>query len=231
MSMGAAGTETASTDGSAVPTTDEFLKGVWKQNPVFVQVLGMCPVLAVSNTATNALAMGSATMAVLVLSNLAVSCLRQVIPPQVRIVTYILIIATLVTIVDHLIQAWSVELHRALGAFISLIVVNCLILGRAEALAAHSSPLRALWDALGMGTGFLLALFCLGAVRELIGSGSLFGVAILGPQYQGWVVMMLPPGGFFVLAGWLMLFSWVGKPAHVETAESRVRASESGRKA
>lgn len=195
---------------TSVLSTDEFLKGVWKQNPVFVQVLGMCPVLAVSNTATNALAMGSATLAVLLLSNLAISCLRRVIPEQVRIVTYILIIATLVTIVDHLILAFSIELHRALGAFISLIVVNCLILGRAEALASRSSPPRAVWDALGMGLGFLLALFCLGAVRELVGSGRVFGLLVLGERYQGWVVMLLPPGGFFALAGWLMLFRAVG---------------------
>jgi Na+-translocating ferredoxin:NAD+ oxidoreductase subunit E len=189
-------------------STEEFVKGVWKQNPVFVQVLGMCPVLAVSNTARNALAMGLATAFVLIMSNLAVSCLRGMIPKQVRIVTFILIIATFVTIVDYLIQAISIDLHRALGAFISLIVVNCLILGRAEAFASKNSILSSLWDAAGMGFGFALALLCLGSVRELLGSGSLFGIDLLGQSYQPWVVMLLPPGGFFTLAGWLFCFHW-----------------------
>lgn len=192
------------------PATDLFVNGLGKQNPVFVQTLGMCSVLAVSNTAINALAMGVATMAVLVLSNLAVSLLRNQIPQEVRIVTYILIIASLVTIIDRLIQAISIDVHRALGAFVSLIVVNCIILGRAEAFASGHGPRSSLSDALGMGLGYVLALFCLGAVRELIGSGSLFGIRLLGEHYQGWTVMLLPPGGFFVLAGWLMLFRFLG---------------------
>ncbi len=199
------------TSGEPAPlSTDEFVNGLWKQNPVFVQALGMCSVLAVSNTAINALAMGLATMTVLVLSNLAVSLLRNQIPREVRIVTYILIIASLVTIIDRLIQAISIDLHRALGAFISLIVVNCIILGRAEGFASTNGPWRSLCDALGMGLGFVLALFCLGAVRELVGSGSLFGIQLLGERYQGWTVMLLPPGGFFVLAGWLILFRFLG---------------------
>lgn len=191
--------------------TDEFLKGIWSQNPVFVYVLGMCPVLAVSNTARNALAMGLATAFVLVMSNVVVSSLRHVVPKQVRIVTFILVIATFVTIVDYLIQAISLELHRALGAFISLIVVNCLILGRAEAFASKNGIVRALLDGLGMGLGFSLALFCLGGVREIFGSGSLLGFSLFGERYQEWVVMLLPPGGFFTLAGWLLLFNWVGE--------------------
>ncbi len=190
---------------------DELLKGVWKQNPVFVQVLGMCPVLAVSNTAVNALAMGLATAFVLLMSNLFVSALRRFVPQQVRIVTYILVIATFVTVVDYLIQAISLELHKALGAFISLIVVNCLILGRAEAFASKNSIGRSLLDGLGMGLGFCLALFCLGSVRELLGSGSLFGVPVFGGSYEPWVVMVLPAGGFFALAAWLMLFAWAGQ--------------------
>lgn len=194
----------------ASPSTNEFVNGLWKQNPVFVQALGMCSVLAVSNTAINALAMGVATMTVLVLSNLAVSLLRKQIPQEVRIVTYILIIASLVTIIDRLIQAISIDVHRALGAFVSLIVVNCIILGRAEAFASTNGPWSSLRDALGMGLGYVLALFCLGAVRELIGSGSLFGSQLLGEHYQGWTVMLLPPGGFFVLAGWLILFRFWG---------------------
>lgn len=187
---------------------DVYLDGLWRRNPVFVQVLGMCPVLAVSNTAINAIAMGLATSFVLVMSNLVVSLIRGIVPTQARIVTFILVIATFVTIVDYLIQAVSLELHKALGAFISLIVVNCLILGRAEAFASRNGVWRSLVDALGMGTGFTLALTCLGAIREILGAGSLFGWRLFGAQYQEWVVMMLPPGGFFTLAGLLLLIHW-----------------------
>ncbi len=147
---------------------EDFLDGLWKRNPVFVQVLGMCPVLAVSNTAINALAMGLATAFVLLMSNIVVSLIRGVVPKQVRIVTFILVIATFVTIVDYVIQAISLDLHKALGAFISLIVVNCLILGRAEAFASQHGVARSTLDALGMGCGFTLALLCLGGIREIL---------------------------------------------------------------
>lgn len=189
--------------------TDEFLKGLWRENPVFVQVLGMCPVLAVSNTARNALAMGLATLFVLVMSNIVVSSLRRFIPKQVRIATFILIIATFVTVVDYAIQAISLDLHKALGAFIALIVVNCVILGRAEAFASKNGVWLSFLDGLGMGLGFVFALFCLGAVREIVGSGSLFGVELFHEGFQDWVVMVLPSGGFFTLGGWLLLFNWL----------------------
>lgn len=198
----------------AAPTkngTDEFVKGLWKENPVFVQVLGMCPVLAVSNTARNALAMGLATLFVLLMSNIVVSSLRAFIPKEVRIATYILIIATFVTVVDYAIQAISLELYRALGAFISLIVVNCLILGRAEAFASKNTVARSAMDGLGMGVGFVFALFCLGAVREILGAGTLFGVQLFHDAFQPWVVMILPSGGFFTLAGWLLLINWLNQ--------------------
>ena len=188
-------------------STDEFIKGLWKDNPVFVQVLGMCPVLAVSNTAMNALAMGLATAFVLLMSNSLVSMLRHFIPKEVRIASYILIIATFVTITDYAIQAISVDLHKSLGAFISLIVVNCLILSRAEAFASKNNLIRSIMDALGMGLGFLFALFCLGAVREILGSGTLFGLALFPDNFQEWVVMILPAGGFFTLAAWLLIFN------------------------
>jgi Na+-translocating ferredoxin:NAD+ oxidoreductase subunit E len=188
---------------------DEFVKGVLQQNPVFVQVLGMCPVLAVSNTAVNALAMGLATSFVLVMSNVVVSTIRGFVPKQVRIVTFILVIATFVTMVDYVIQAVSLDLHRALGAFISLIVVNCLILGRAEAFASKNTRIRSILDALGMGVGFTVALLCLGCVRELLGRGSLFNWQLFGDSYQPWVVMILPAGGFFTLAGWVLLLGWI----------------------
>ena len=188
---------------------EEFMEGVWKQNPVFVMVLGMCPALAVTVSAVNALSMGVATTFVLICSTLLVSLLRSVVPKEVRIATYILIIATFVTVVDYLIQAISLAVYEALGAFIQLIVVNCIILGRAEAHAAKNPPLRAVTNAAGMGLGFALGLFALGSVREIFGAGKLFGVTLFGPDFQPWVVMVLPPGGFFVLAAWLLLFNWL----------------------
>lgn len=188
-------------------STDEFIKGLWRDNPVFVQVLGMCPVLAVSNTALNALAMGLATAFVLLMSNILVSILRNFIPKEVRIASYILIIATFVTITDYAIQAISLDLHKALGAFISLIVVNCLILSRAEAFASKNSIGNSIMDALGMGVGFTFALFCLGAVREILGNASIFGYTLFPHYFQEWIVMILPAGGFFTLALWLLLFN------------------------
>lgn len=190
-------------------TADDFLKGLWKENPVFIQVLGMCPVLAVSNTGINALAMGLATTFVLVMSNVLVSSLRKFIPRQVRIATFILIIATFVTIVDYVLQAITPDLHKALGAFIALIVVNCLILGRAEAFASSNSVGRSLLDGLGMGLGFTFGLFCLGAVREILGSGSLMNAQLFGEGFQPWIVMILPGGGFFTLGLWLLFFNWL----------------------
>jgi len=189
------------------PSADTFLRGLWKDNPVFVQVLGMCPVLAVTNTSMNALAMGLATAFVLLMSNVLVSSLRHFIPKQVRIASYILIIATFVTITDYAIMAISVELHKSLGAFISLIVVNCLILSRAEAFASKNTVGQSMLDALGMGVGFTFALLCLGVVREVLGSGSIFGFGLFPDGFQNWIVMILPAGGFFTLAIWLLLFN------------------------
>ncbi|GAA4842448.1 electron transport complex subunit E [Algivirga pacifica] len=188
-------------------SNDEFIKGLWRENPVFVQVLGMCPVLAVTNTAENALAMGLATSFVLLMSNVLVSSLRNFIPKEVRISSYILIIATFVTIIDYVIQSISVELHKSLGAFISLIVVNCLILSRAEAFASKNTIGKSVSDALGMGMGFTFALLCLGVVRELLGSGSIFGWQLMMDNFQTWIIMILPAGGFFTLALWLLLFN------------------------
>lgn len=187
--------------------TDTFLKGLWRENPVFVQVLGMCPVLAVSNTAMNALAMGLAATFVLIMSSALVSVLRDVIPKQVRIATFILIIATFVTIVDFLIQAISLDVHKALGAFIALIVVNCMILGRAEAFASKNSIGRSILDAAGMGLGFTIALLCLGVVREILGTGTLFDVPVLPASFQTWSITLLPGGGFFTLGVWLLGFA------------------------
>ncbi len=210
---------------AAEPTTatDEFIKGLWRDNPVFVQVLGMCPVLAVTNSAINALAMGLATTFVLVLSNTLVSSLRNFIPKEVRIATYILIIATFVTMVDYLIQALSLELHRALGAFISLIVVNCLILGRAESFASKNTLGRSMLDGLGMGLGFTFALLCLGGVREIFGSGTLFGMALFPEGFQPWVVMILPSGGFFTLGVLLLVINRLRARQQARLAAEEVR--------
>jgi electron transport complex protein RnfE len=190
---------------------EEFLKGIWKENPVFVAVLGMCPVLAVSNTAVNSLAMGLATIFVLVFSSLLVSSFRKLIPKQVRITAFIIIIATFVTVADFMLEALVPNIHKELGAFIALIVVNCLILGRQEAFASKNSVGLALADALGMGVGFLFALFCLGSIREILGSGSLFGFSLFGEGFEPWVIMILPPGGFFTLGFMLLFFNWLQK--------------------
>ena len=190
-------------------TWDEFTEGIWRQNPVFVMVLGMCPVLAVSVSAVNSLSMGLATMFVLVCSCCLVSLLRRMIPKEVRIAVYIVIIATFVTAVDYAIQAISLALYDALGAFIQLIVVNCIILGRAEAHASKNPPLPAMLNAAGMGIGFAIGLFALGAVREILGAGTLFGITLFGGAFQPWVIMVLPPGGFFVLGAWLLFFAWL----------------------
>ncbi|MBK8515609.1 MAG: electron transport complex subunit E [Saprospiraceae bacterium] len=189
------------------PSTDEFIKGLWRDNPVFVQVLGMCPTLAVSNSAINALAMGLATAFVLLMSNILISLLRNFIPKQVRIASYVLIIATFVTMTDYVIQAISIDLHKSLGAFIALIVVNCVILSRAEAFASKNSVGKSILDGLGMGLGFTFALLCIGVLRELLGSGSFFGLDIMPASFQNWVIMILPAGGFFTLAIWLLIFN------------------------
>ena len=190
-----------------VRTWEEFMEGVWRQNPVFVMVLGMCPVLAVTVSGINALSMGVATAFVLVCSCGLISLLRKMIPKEVRIAVYIVIIATFVTTVDYAIQAISLELYDALGAFIQLIVVNCIILGRAEAHAARNPPMPAMINAAGMGVGFTIGLLALGVVREILGAGTLFGISLFGAGFQPWVVMVLPPGGFFVLGGWLLVFA------------------------
>jgi electron transport complex protein RnfE len=201
-------------------TLDTFLRGIWEENPVFVMLLGMCPVLAVTNSTLNAIAMGLATLFVLVASGTLVSLLRKMIPREVRIATYIIIIATFVTMVDYAIQAISLDLYNSLGAFIQLIVVNCVILGRAEAYASRQRVGAAVVNALGMGVGFTIALLCLGTVRELLGAGSILGYPVFSPDFQPWVVMILPPGGFFVLGSWLLLFEWLKQRRERRTLQS-----------
>jgi len=201
-----------SDSGLAPPTTwEEFTEGLWQRNPVFVMVLGMCPTLAVTVSADNSISMGLATTFVLAASCFLVSLLRKLIPKEVRIATYIVIIATFVTVIDYAIQAISLDLYVALGAYIQLIVANCLVLGRAEAHAARVSPLPATLNAIGMGLGFTLALTMIGGVREILGAGAFLGYPLFSPNFQPWVIMVLPPGGFFVMAGWLLVFEIVRK--------------------
>ena len=204
----------------------EFVKGIWKENPVFIQVLGMCPMLAVTNTAINALAMGGATFFVLVGSSLLVSTFKNVIPKQVRISCYIIIIATFVTVADLSLQALLPKIHKELGAFIALIVVNCMILGRQEAFSSKHSVKASMADAVGMSLGFLIALFSLGSVREILGNGSLFGFSIFGPNYEPWVIMILPPGGFIMLGLLLLFFNWVTNVRERAEVELDLRSKE-----
>jgi electron transport complex protein RnfE len=177
----------------------ELVKGLWKDNAVFRLLLGMCPILAVTTSAENGLGMGLATTFVLICSNLAVSALRTVIPAQVRIPCYIVVIASFVTVVQLGMEGFFYDLYQALGIFIPLIVVNCMILGRAEAFASKQPLLPALADGVGMGLGFTLALFVLGAVREIAGSGMLLGISLFGAGYQPLLLMILPPGAFIAL--------------------------------
>ena len=181
----------------------DFIKGLWKENPVLVLMLGMCPTLAVSSSAKNALGMGIATTFVLFGSNVVISLVRKGIPGKVRIPCYIVIIAVFVTIVELLMKAYApVELNRTLGIYIPLIVVNCIVLGRAEAFASKNGVLRSALDGIGMGVGFTLALMALGAVREFIASGTLFELQIV-PGWQPFMLMKQPAGAFIVLAVFL----------------------------
>ncbi|OQY22945.1 MAG: electron transport complex subunit RsxE [Desulfobacteraceae bacterium 4572_35.2] len=177
----------------------EFNKGIWDKNPVFKLVLGMCPILAVTTNAENGLGMGLATTFVLICANIVVSTMRKMIPSAVRIPAFIIIIATFVTVVQLGMEAWAYDLHQALGIFIPLIVVNCLILGRAEGFASKNPVLDSIFDGAGMGLGFTLALFILGAIRELFGSGAILGFQIFGASYPPVLLMILPPGAFITL--------------------------------
>ncbi|NLI69783.1 MAG: electron transport complex subunit E [Firmicutes bacterium] len=177
----------------------DLTRGIIKENPTFRLVLGMCPVLGVTVTAKGGVGMGLATMAVLICSNVVISALRNYIPKSIRIPIYIVIIATFVTVVDMLLAAYQPELHKQLGIFIPLIVVNCIILGRAEAFAGKRPVLRSLFDGVGIGIGFTLALFILAAVREILGQGTLFDIAVTGPIFQPMGILALPPGAFLVL--------------------------------
>jgi electron transport complex protein RnfE len=187
---------------------EDLLRGVWKENPVLVQLLGLCPALAVTNTVPNSIAMGLATFFVLLGSSFLVSLFKNWIPSEVRISAYILIIATFVTIADFVLAAVVPLIHKELGAFIALIVVNCMILGRQEAFASKRPVGRSLLDAVGTGTGFMIAMLMMGTFREVLGSGSIMGYSVLGENFEPWIVMILPPGGFLTLGFILLAFGW-----------------------
>jgi electron transport complex protein RnfE len=198
--------------------TERLYNGIWKENPIFVQMLGLCPTLAVTTSAMNGLGMGLSSTVVLVAANFIISLMRSIIPGRVRLPgeivvvaslvipngvrmpAYIVIVASLVTVVQFMMQAYTPSLSDSLGVYIPLIVVNCVILGRAEAFAMKNKPIISAFDGAGMGLGFTFALVCIGAVRELLGAGSIFGVAIMPASYQPISIFILAPGAFFVLA-------------------------------
>lgn len=179
---------------------ERLYNGIIKENPTFVMMLGMCPTLAVTTSAMNGLGMGLTTMVILTMSNLIISMLRKVIPDDVRVPAFIVIVASFVTIVQFLLQAYIPFLNESLGLYIPLIVVNCIILGRAEAYASKNPMIASLFDGIGMGLGFTIGLTSIGLVRELIGSGKIFGAAVLPASYEPVSIFVMAPGAFFVLA-------------------------------
>ncbi|SHJ58976.1 electron transport complex protein RnfE [Dethiosulfatibacter aminovorans DSM 17477] len=200
-----------------------FKNGLLDENPTFVQLLGMCPTLAVTTSAINGMGMGLATTVVLIGSNLVISLLRKVIPDKIRIPAFIVIIATFVTIIDMFMHAYAYSLYKSLGLFIPLIVVNCLILGRAESYASKSAALPSIVDAVGMGLGFTGALTILGAVRELLGAGSLFGLDVMGAGFKPVLVMILPPGAFLALGLLIGLVNYVANQKKLKKIEKEAQ--------
>jgi Na+-translocating ferredoxin:NAD+ oxidoreductase subunit E len=195
---------------SAAPTTQSavFTRGLWHENPVLVQTLGLCSALAVTNAVANSIAMGLATTFVLVSSSLIVSVMRRFIPHQIRITTYILIIATFLAIADVTLEAIVPDVHKAMGPYIALIITNCIVLGRQEAFASRQPVGLSLLDALGNGIGFTIALLFMGIPREVLGSGTFLGAQVMPRSFEPWVVMLLPPGGFFMIGVLLLLVNW-----------------------
>ncbi|MBN1794594.1 MAG: electron transport complex subunit E [Candidatus Omnitrophica bacterium] len=187
----------------------DWIKGIWRNNPVFVQLLGMCPTLAVTTSLINGIAMGCATCFVLVASSLMVSVIRRLIPGEVRIAGFTIIIATFVTVAELFLAANFPLLSKTLGPYVPLIIVNCIILGRAEAFASKHSPIRALADSFGMGVGFTLSLVLLGSIRELFATGGIIGTRILPASFENWVVMIMPAGAFLTLGFLIGLFNMI----------------------
>ena len=187
---------------------EAFVDPLWKNNPTFVQTLGMCPTMAITNTVINGFSMGVSTTFVLVGSAFFVALFRKVIPNEVRISTYIMIIAAFTSLADMLVAALTPGIYKALGAFIALIVANCVLLGRMEAFAQKNPVWPSVLDSLGTGIGFTLGLSLVAAVREILGNGTFAGIHLFGPHYQPMLIFMLPPGGFMSLGFWLLFLSW-----------------------
>ncbi|MCT4594939.1 MAG: electron transport complex subunit E [Anaeromicrobium sp.] len=186
-----------------------FMAGILFENPIFIQMLGMCPTLAVTTSAMNGLAMGLATTAVLICANIVISAMKNVVPSKIRIPIFIVVIATFVTVVGLAMKAYLPALDKQLGLFIPLIVVNCLILGRAEAFASKNNVIASAVDGIGMGLGFTISLTVLGSVREILGAGTLFGKALFGASFQPALIMILPPGAFLALGLLLAVYNYV----------------------
>ena len=200
------------------PLWIDFWRGIADDNPVLIQMLGLCPTMAISNQVSNGLGMGAATIFVLVCSSLMISLLRKIIPTEVRLATYILIIATFVTVADLVMQAYTPLLSKTLGPFVPLIVVNCIILGRAEAFAGKVGPMRAVSDAFGQGFGFMGALLIMCIFREVVGSGTFLGHQLFGPNYEPWVFMIMPPGGFLTMGLMFLTMGWWGERKKAQLA-------------
>ena len=190
------------------PCVERLYNGTVKENPVFVLMLGMCPTLAVTTSAINGVGMGLSSLVVLAISNLVISLLRKIIPDEVRLPAFIVVVASFVTVVELLMEAYMQSLYGALGIYIPLIVVNCIILGRAEAYASKNPPLPSLFDGIGMGLGFTIGLTIIGAIRELLGNGSIFGISI--PGYEPMAFFVRAPGAFLVLAVLIAIMNAVG---------------------
>ena len=189
-----------------------LVNGIIKENPTFVLLLGMCPTLGTTSSAINGMSMGLATMCVLILSNFIIAAIKKLIPDAVRIPSYIVVIASLVTVLQMVIKAYAPDIDKSLGLFIPLIVVNCIILGRAESFAAKNGPIASIFDGIGIGLGFTLGLTSLGAVRELLGTGSIFGITLWGENY-GMLMFVLAPGAFLALGYLIVLFNKITKKA------------------
>lgn len=219
--------------------TERIYNGLVKENPTFVLMLGMCPTLAVTTSAINGIGMGLSTTAVLIMSNMLISMLRKIIPDSVRMPAFIVVVASFVTIVDFLMEGYTPSLYDSLGIYIPLIVVNCIILGRAESFASKNKVLPSILDGLGMGIGFTIALVLMGSIREIIGNGSWFGMVLNdGSLIQPMLILILPPGGFFVFGMLIALFNRLAEgkgkePATLSCcncpqAASCMKASEGG---
>jgi len=178
---------------------NNLTRGIWKENPIFYLMLGLCPLLAVSASLKDALGMGGAFIFVLLGSNVTIALIRKVVPAHVRIPVFIVVIATFVTIIDYSLAAFSPQVHKNLGVYLPLMVVNCILLGRAEAFASKNNVINSALDGIGMGLGFTLAILVIASIREFFGQGTLFGISVLGKNYLPFLIMIMPPGAFFVI--------------------------------